>query len=128
MAFESQTARDHDRDRVIIITTMDIFHHIKLLRAHSSEPEHARTLFVWYWQALLTSVFILVAGAFVYGGWQLFSIMNSTSSEQVNASNGIKNAPINTLQVDAVLQGFAERQAQFEVYRTATTTIADPSL
>lgn len=107
---------------------MDIFHHIKHLRTFSSEPEHARTLLVWYWQALLTSIFFLVVCVFVYGGWQLFSIMNTTSSEQASASNGTKGASISTLQVDMVLQGFAERQAQFEAYKATTTRIVDPSL
>lgn len=128
MALESQAARDHDRDRVIIIITMNIFHHIKHLRTYSSEPEYARALFVGYWQMLIASVFVLVVGVFVYGGWQLFSIMNDTSVEQSNTPIGTKDTPINSLQVDTVLQGFTARQIQFETYKATTTRIADPSL
>lgn len=107
---------------------MNIFHHIKHLRAYSSEPEHTRTLFVWYWQALLVSIFVLVVCVFVYGGWQLFGVMNDASSEQSSASIGTKGTPINPLQVDTVLQGFVERQAQFETYKATTTRVIDPSL
>ncbi|MBI5003840.1 hypothetical protein HZC00_01980 [Candidatus Kaiserbacteria bacterium] len=107
---------------------MNIFHHIKHLRTYSSEPEYARTLFVWYWQVLVVSMFGLVVCVFVYGGWQLFTVMNDASSEQSNTTIGTKSTPINSLQVDMVLQGFAERQAQFETYKATTTRIIDPSL
>ncbi len=107
---------------------MNIFHHIKHLRTYSSEPEYARTLFVWYWQALVVSTFVLVVCVFVYGGWQLFTIMNDVSVEQSGAPIGTKDTPINSLQVDTVLQGFTARQIQFETYKATTTRIADPSL
>ncbi|MBI2030343.1 hypothetical protein HYT05_01860 [Candidatus Kaiserbacteria bacterium] len=107
---------------------MNIFHRIKHLRTYSSEPEYARTLFVWYWQTLVVSMFVLVVCVFVYGGWQLFIIMNDTSTEQSNTTIGTKSAPINPVQVETVLQGFAARQAQFETYKATTTRVVDPSL
>lgn len=107
--------------------TMNIFPHIQKLRAYSSEPEHARVLFALYWQMVLVGAFVLVAGVFVYGGWQIFSIMSGTTSSGSDTSSGsTKNAPLDVAQVDAVLQGLVQRQARFEEYKTNPPVVPDP--
>lgn len=128
MALESQTARDHHGGRVIILFTMHIFHYIQNLRAYSSNPEHARTLLALYWRILLGSTCALVLAVFIYGGWQLVSIMNDAASMQSSVADHSKSAPINTPQVDTVLRGFVGRQAQFEELKTKAPAITDPGI
>jgi len=109
---------------------MKLFHYIKELRADASEPEHMRVLLTLYWRVLLWFVFIVMLGVFVYGGGQILGVMSDSSDGQSDSSSATStpSAPINSTQVDAVLQGFTARQVQFDAYKTNTTPIPDPAL
>ena len=95
--------------------------------AHSSEPERMRVLFATYWHTLLLLASALVVGVFMYGGWQLMSIMRDTDSVPFDASVSSPEASTKTAQIDMVLQGFSARQARFDALRANTSAIADPS-
>lgn len=107
---------------------MNAFHHIKNLRANSYEPENLRALLALYWRALLGFAFFLMVGVFAYGWWQLTVVMDDNAIAHPSpSSESSQNAPINTAQADAVLQGFAARQARFDELKTSPTSIVDPS-
>lgn len=107
---------------------MQFFQRLQTLRANSSEPESLRALLALYWRMLLAVAFILTIIVFAYGGWQLTSVLNDrTIAQPDDSSPGAQKPAIDSVQADAVLQGFAARQARFEALKTKAPAIADPS-
>jgi hypothetical protein len=91
----------------------------------SREPEGVRALSNLYWRALIMTAVVVLLCVFAYSGWGLLRVLND-----LGMTSGTSTSPAPVLSraaLDAVVQGFEERQQQFEALKkNRGAAIPDP--
>jgi hypothetical protein len=90
------------------------------------EPEGLRRLADFYWRGVLSLAFLIAACAILYGVWNILNVLNDLSAAPDTSAS--PPPPLDRTQLDATLNGFEARQAQFNALETTPgPTIPDPS-
>jgi len=108
-----------------LITNM--WAHTRDLWGYRHEPERLRILADFYWRVLLVLAVSIVVGAALYGGMKLLTALGSGEGEITLSPSGGGGAVLNRADLQATLEGFATRQAQYEFLKKNAPKIADPS-
>ena len=107
---------------------IDTWTRIRTAYAYRHEPEYLRLLASYFWSMLLWTGTVIIAAVIVYGIFQLFSVFEDAGNRSTKTSAVGTEAPIlDRAQLQATLKTFIERQAQYELLRTSSPNIADPS-
>lgn len=107
---------------------MNIFRHIQSLLANPYEPENMRALIEASWRVLLGAAAIFIVGILICGGFVLMYVLEDVTVPKSAPSSAASSAPaIRSDRIDAVLGGFAKRQAQFDMLKASSTPALDPA-
>ncbi len=101
---------------------------IRTAYAYRHEPEYLRLVATYFWRMLLCIGVIIIAGAVWYGAFQLFSVLEDVGNRSAKAySSGTETSILDRAKLQATLDIFAERRAQYESLKANPSTVADPS-
>lgn len=79
-----------------------------------------------YWRFLLSLSGVVLVVVFVYGGWQLFSVMYDEPVVSAGVTDEAQRSSFNVARIDTVLQKFSARTAAFESQKSRVPSVADP--
>lgn len=103
----------------------NIFNALRDMYAARFEPEGVRTLAHRFWQTLLGVGLAVILLAIVYGTIELFTALDVLS--QGSDSAPPPRSALNRTQLTQVVQGFNDRQTQFENVSKNPPAFSDPS-
>ena len=106
---------------------MNILRTIQKTRESAVGPEGLRALLILYWQLSFTAVCLLMCGALIFGGWQLYVVMTYQPEEQSAQQAEVSQPlPINVADIEVILGSFNKRRARFEGGGGLLSELADP--
>ena len=106
---------------------MNLLRTIQKARESAVEPEGLRALLVLYWQLSFTAICLLMCGALIFGGWQLYIVMTHEPGEQgASQVEAAQPLPINVADIESILESFKKRRARFEGGGSPSLDVADP--
>jgi len=91
------------------------------------EPENLHTLAAVYWHIVLSIVALVIFGSLCYGLWQLVSIIGVSEEEVLPLSPQGGTSILKKDQLEATVNGFAEREALFNFLKNNPSRLSDPS-
>lgn len=107
---------------------IDTWTRIRTAYAYRHEPEYLRLLASYFWNMLLWMATIITAGVVLYGSLQLVSVFEDAGNRSVKAPAVGTEAPIlDRAQLQATLNIFNERRAQYEGLKANPPDVTDPS-
>jgi len=96
------------------------------LWAYRHEPEYIRKLVDAYWFTLLLLSVTVIVFALLYGGTKLLAVRGEAEGGTLLQSEGGR-VILNQIELEATLEGFAAREANYESLKKNPPKIADPS-
>jgi hypothetical protein len=98
----------------------------KALYEARHEPENLRPLAELYWRILLLCALAAAGAVIGFGAWEFSSVISTMSSAA--AQGTAQQAPaIDKAQLENALVKFSERRANFEMSKSVTPAVSDPS-
>ncbi len=90
------------------------------------EPENLRPIAEAYWRTVLLGAIIAAGLVIFFGIWEFSAVMSTMSATTIDASTQQKTA-IDRTQLESALAKFSERKANFELSKTTTPQVTDPT-
>ena len=127
MALGRAYALLHDRRHIIMKWTDFIWARIRNTYSYRHEPGCVRVLAESFWRAVLLTLTLVVIGAIAYGGYALLTVFADVSNIENALASRAPVPALNRTQLQATIDGFATRQANYDFLKTHPPKVVDPS-
>ncbi len=95
--------------------------------ANRTEPESFRILASTYWHALLYITITIVLLAVSYGLWQFVAVFAIPEEPQMLVPSGTRAPIIDRAELEGVVEGFKDREGEYNSLRSNPPSFVDPS-